>query len=104
MSKRAVGPQGSSPAVIASRRDDRRDAVDMARDDMAAEFVADLERALEVDAACPACQSPTVVRARVSAAASTSNQQPSPRGSTATTVRHGPPQAIEAPSAIVAGS
>ena len=35
--------------MIASRGDDRRDAVHVARDDMAAEFVADLERALEID-------------------------------------------------------
>jgi hypothetical protein len=45
----------------------------------------------------PSRQVPTVVRARVSAAASTSNQAPPPgRGPEATTVRQGPEQAIEA--------
>ena len=44
-----------------------------------------------------------MVRARVSAAASTAKTQPSASGSTDTAVRHGPAQAIEAPSAIEAG-
>ena len=52
----------------------------------------------------PATQAPTVVRASVSAAASTAKTQPPAVGSTDTAVRHGPAQAIEAPSAIVAGS
>jgi diaminohydroxyphosphoribosylaminopyrimidine deaminase/5-amino-6-(5-phosphoribosylamino)uracil reductase len=43
-----------------------------------------------------------VVRASVSAAASTEKRQPAPCGSTATAVRQGPEQAIEAPSAIEA--
>ena len=52
----------------------------------------------------PTRQRPTVVRARVSAAASTSNQLAPPSVPQATAVRHGPEQAIEAPSAIEAGS
>ena len=49
------------------------DAVDMAGDDMAAEFVADLQRPFEIEfgAGLPA---PAVVRASVSAPTSTSNQ------------------------------
>ncbi len=35
-------------AVEVAARDDRRDAVDVAGDDMAAEFVADFQRAFEI--------------------------------------------------------
>ena len=64
----------------------------MAGDDMAAEFVADLQRALEVQ---PARLRPHAARgaARVSAETSTANQS-SPLS---TTVRQTPEQAIEAP-------
>ena len=57
-------------------RDDPRHAIDMAGDDMAAEFVADFQRALEIDAFVPRDQFATVVRASVSAAASTSKTRP----------------------------
>jgi len=58
---------------------------------MAAEFVAEAQRAFEVDRTAGA-QSPRVEHASVSADASTENAP----GSTATTVRQGPEQAIEA--------
>ena len=52
--------------------DDGRDAVDMAGDDVAAELVADLERALEIDARCRCPIAEAVVASSVSGAASTS--------------------------------
>ena len=53
--------------------DDRRDAIDMPRDEMAAQLVGDLERAFEIYFV-PTFQLRTVVRASVSAPTSTSNQ------------------------------
>ena len=81
-------------------RRDLADAVDMAGDDMAAELVADLQRALEVEprALAPTC--PARSRLWVSAETSTANQ-PSPLS---TTVRQTPEQAIEAPRSTVAMS
>ena len=64
-------------------------------DEMAAQFVAEPQRAFEIDRV-PGCQAPRVVRLSVSAEAVTANQ-PSPFS---TTVRQRPEQAIEAPSAI----
>ena len=79
--------------------EDSRDAIDMARHDMAAEFVADPQRAFEIDRGALA-QSPRVEQESVSAEACTEKAP----GSTATTVRHTPEQAIEAPSTIPAVS
>ena len=72
----------------------------MAGDDVAAEFVADLQRALEIELV-PLAQCFAVVMPSVSAAASTSNQVLPPSTPEATTVRQTPLQAIEAPSAMV---
>ena len=75
----------------------------MTGDDMAAELIAHLERAFEIDLRAGR-QRPTVVSRSVSAAASTANQVALPSLPRATTVRHTPLQAIEAPIAIVSGS
>ena len=72
----------------------------MAGNDVPAEFVAHLERTLEVNA-CTRCQAPTVVTRRVSAAASTANQARLPSFPRPTTVKQTPLQAIDAPIAIV---
>ena len=81
------------------------DAVGMAGDDMAAEFVADLQRALEVEPGADASSAWPWSCASVSAAASTSNQVLPPSATPEpTTVRQTPLQAIEAPSAMVARS
>ncbi len=48
----------------------------------------------------PGAQAPKLVRARVSAAASTWKTQPPSSGAIDTAVRHGPEQAIDAPSAM----
>ena len=71
----------------------------MAGDDMPAEFVAELQRALEVEAAALASTCPCAVRAMVSAETSTANQS----GPLSTTVRHTPEQAIDAPRSIAGG-
>ena len=52
----------------------------------------------------PFCQRPTVVTRSVSAAASTANQARAPSLPCATTVRHTPLQAIEAPTSMVSAS
>jgi hypothetical protein len=64
----------------------------MAADHVAAEFVAELERALEIDMA-PLAPAPE-----------RRDSEPAPRFSTATTVRQTPALAIEAPASIDAGS
>ena len=94
----------SAPCRSGLRARQLGEAVDMAADDMAAEFVANLERALEIDARAllPACRRWS--RASVSAAASTANQVAVVGLPVSTTVRQTPEQAIEAPIAIVARS
>ena len=77
------------------------DAVDMARDDVTAEFVADLERAFEVDALAglPSRRASSCRASRLRRRyRTTSGYRPRP---VATAVRHGPEQAIEAPIAIL---
>ena len=93
------------PSAIAEivARYDARDAIDMAGDDMAAEFIADLQCAFEIDARSAGPCSDRVT-ASVSAAASTSKIVRAPSLATATTVRHTPEQAIEAPRAMPSGS
>ena len=78
-------------------RNDGGEPVDMAGDQMAAEFVAQFERALQIDARTvpPAAD---VVTASVSAAASAANQMRPSSSPVSTTVRQTPEQATEAPS------
>ena len=72
---------------------------------MAAEFVADLQRALEIDRACRLPSRTAVVSRSASSQASTSNQRAfEPPSGRPVTVRQTPAQEIEAPMAMVAGS
>ena len=73
----------------------------MAGDDMAAKFVADFERSLEIEAAPGLPARGGRARQRLGADVDLEPGSASQLRRTATTVRQGPPQAIEAPSAIV---
>ena len=77
MVKRAVGPHSPAPVNFLAR-DDGRDAIDMTGDDMAAELVADLQGALQIERIAH-LPGPRIVRASVSAATSTSNHEPPSR-------------------------
>ncbi len=82
-----------------SRADHVGDAVDMAGDDVAAEFVADLQRALEIEAgaARPAADGGDPQRLGGGIDREPGACRPAP---VSTTVRQTPAQAIEAPIAI----
>ena len=80
--------------------DDPAGAIDMAGDDMAAEFVADLQRAFEVQAAA---SGPHALRGAGDGFAGNVDREPV-AAPLSTTVRQTPEQAIEAPSSTVAVS
>ena len=84
--------------------DDFRHAIDVSADQMSAELVAELQRPLEIDPRALASMRRASFARSVSGEASTSKKLRFPAMPRSTTVRHGPPQAIDAPIAISSGS